>query len=223
MSGNSEPLRNGKAAALARLAQADADARRAGTDPRQSAPNIGELRAVGAAEKDFRWLIRRRYAEALTELTRPGDMAPTFGEFTGRAFRENTRFVLTYAGRLFARSHRLNGAALPAAKRPASQRIEWDPATRELRVDGQVAKRFKRRAPTLWAVLDAFAEAKWPRPLVIELKCGGRAVHRLREIVADLNEGLEPSLLYFQLNGDGGVTFRLGRVEKASLRAPAHQ
>ncbi|OYV84386.1 MAG: hypothetical protein B7Z73_15570 [Planctomycetia bacterium 21-64-5] len=115
MSGNSERLRNGKAAALARLAHADADARRAGRDARQLAPNIGELRAVGAGEKDLRWLMRRRYATALTELTRRGDKARTFREPAGRAFSENTCFVLTYAGRLFARSRRLNGTASPAA------------------------------------------------------------------------------------------------------------
>ncbi|HET6878694.1 MAG TPA: hypothetical protein VFI31_00895 [Pirellulales bacterium] len=211
-------MSGGQLAALRRLAEADADAGRAEQEAVQLAVNIKQLKDAGAGELDLRWLIDRHYARALEEDTPRGARERRFRAADGTPLSAATCFVITYGGRLFLESARrdgLNGAR--AAKNGALQRrLQWNPGARELRVDGRVARRYKRRAPVQWRVLELCEKARWRPPIIIyaAARNGKRAGRRLREIVSDLNEGLDHSLVVFHLNGDGALTFDVPAISR---------
>lgn len=219
MSDKPRPLNPGKRAALIRLARPPAKAGGSTHDAGRFAVPIGELRAAGASDADLRWLIKHHYATPLQETTRHGGSEHSFGEVAAMTFPASTYFVLTYGGRVFVESNRLTGAgviprgtARRSKKRSAARRVSWQATARELRVDGRIAKWFARRAPAQWSVLEACQAARWRPPVVVQLLSpGGRKTNRrLSEILSDLNDGIDRSLIHFRLNGDGAVTFDLG-------------
>jgi hypothetical protein len=66
----------------------------------------------------------------------------------------------------------------------------WDAELGELRLNGQLVRRFAGRAKNLRAILSAFQEQGWPLRIDSPLS-GGVDSRRLREAVRSLNEGLK--------------------------------
>lgn len=200
-------LSTGKIVALERLARACGDAKDVKKSIWQFAVKLQRLLDLGVSESDLRWLIARRFAEQALEVTRPGDRERSFKGVAAPSFANNSCFVISHAGLVF---HQRYGVA--AGSSAGASAIRWDAACRELRVDGKLAKRFIRVARAQWAVLNAFQASNWQRLAQIECPTNGHRdpTHRLREIVAELNKGLDQSLIRFRMDGSGnGVIYDL--------------
>lgn len=198
MSGK-RPLSAGKIVALQRLMQAYADAKDTKKPVWEFAVRLPGLLEAGATETDLRWLVARRYVEQAVEETRGGATERSFRLATALTFGEDTCFVLSEAGGTYVKHHRV-----------LADRVRWDSACRELRVGDKVAKRFLRDAPAQRAVLEAFQAANWQRRVDVRLPANGHRdpTHRLREVVAELNKGLDQSLIRFRMDGLGeGVIY----------------
>lgn len=210
------PLNTGRLSALRLLAEAWHDAEGDPIRIRQFAISLSGLYRAGANETDVRWLIARRLAEPLVEVTCNGAEVREFQEHRGLRFDETSCFVLTYAGKLFVEARALdhaNGSVSSLNRHAAVDRVKWDHECHELWLDGTVIKRYTQPAPCQWAILDAFQVAKWPRRVSIRLPTNGGRNHgrRLSEVVADLNRRLKGSPLHFLLDGSGsGVLCDLG-------------
>lgn len=218
-----KPMRNkemrltmGRLAALRSLAEAWDDAEGDPIQVRQFAITLSGLYHGGANEADVRWLIARRLAEPLVEVTCEGASAREFHEHRGLRFDERSCFVLTYAGKLFIEAcavDHVNGSVSSVNGHASVDRVKWDHECHELWVDGKIVKRYQQPAPSQWAILDAFQRAKWPRRVSIQLPTNGGRNHgrRLSEVVADLNRRLKGSPIHFLLDGSGrGVVCDLG-------------
>lgn len=209
-------LSTGKLVALERLVDAWADASDAKRPVWQFAVKLHRLLTAGATESDLRWLIARRYAEQALEVTRPGDDERGFSAVTALTFAENVCFVISHAGLVFVRQQGIGGSlncvAETAARSPVAGALRWDRTSRELWVNGKLAKRFYRTARAQWAVLDEFQARNWQPRAEIEIRGNGHrdAAQRLREVVAHLNNGLDHSLIKFRTDGSGeGVAYDL--------------
>ncbi|HEV7223849.1 MAG TPA: hypothetical protein VGN42_14170 [Pirellulales bacterium] len=201
-------LTTGRLSALRLLAEGWDDAEGDYIAVRQFAIGLSGLYRAGANEADLRWLIARRLAEPLVEITRNQSQLREFHEHRGLNFDERTCFVLTYAGRLLVEAHGLNHTDEPRSNTShhmAAARVKWDAECHELWVDGRMAKRYAQPAPCQWAILDAFEGANWPRRVIVMLPTNDRRdrSRRLSEVVADLNRGLKGSPIHFLLDGSG--------------------
>lgn len=198
-------LSTGKIVALELLARASSDAEDAQKPVWQFAVRLQRLLVAGATESDIRWLIAKRYAEQASEVTRPGDNERSFIGTTAMAFGDNAAIVISHAGLVFVRQR-----GIAAGPPGSARRIRWDHGCRELQVDGKSAKRFFRVARAQWVVLDSFQASNWQRRVEIECPTNGNRdpTHRLREVVAELNKGLDQSLIRFRMDGSGkGVIY----------------
>ena len=214
-----KPLSAGKAAALGRLARAHDDADDLNVDILQFALSLADLYQGGASESDLRWLVKRNYVIVLVEMTGEHATNREFRAHSALTFSERTCFVLSYAGKLFVRSRRLNNghsSALspgPPGQLPALDRVFWDAECHELWVDGQLVKRYKHAASNQWVILSAFQESNWQHhvTLVPASENGRTRPRRLSEMVWELNESLKDaaghSPLHFRMDGTGHGVF----------------
>jgi hypothetical protein len=201
------PLSDGKIAALKLLKQAHDDAEDAQEEPRQFAATKDELLAAGATASDLLWMIRMRYVEHVLDITRDGESRRQFRGATTPQLGANSCFVLTHLGKVCLETKRRERSATmakPASRsmpaRLPAERISWIKQRHELTVDGKVAKRFKHSAPAQWQALDLFQADGWRGP--IEASPTGDPLRdygqRLRELVKELNQGLDTSLIHFR-------------------------
>lgn len=99
------PGSDGMAAALRRLKQAHQCAELAGVDASQFAAMKDDLLAAGATPGDLLWLVEKRYAQHLLDVTPRGQARRQFRVATTARLRGNSCFALTYAGNLYADHH----------------------------------------------------------------------------------------------------------------------
>jgi hypothetical protein len=225
------PIGDGKVTALLLLKQAYDDAAETKRSVNQFAVTSDSLLEAGANESDLRWLLAQRLAEQFLEISRDSEAERTFRAVKSLRLAPNACFILTYAGKVFIERRRLDREPPTGAKetssrvarasetaRSAARRIAWDGRRHELLVEGKVAKRFLHPAPTQWSALDLFEGDGWKGP--IEIFPSGSATRdaaqRLRELVKELNHGLDQSLIKFRRDVSGPllITFDLNRDEK---------
>ncbi|MGH7139040.1 MAG: hypothetical protein ACREHD_25115 [Pirellulales bacterium] len=210
-------LTNGKIAALRLLKDAYDDAAETNRNVKQFAISGNRLLLAGATESDLRWPLAQRFAEQLLELRREGQHEPSFRAVTGLQLAADGSFVLTYAGKVFAerletdkpRSSRAGPTPSTLAREEAllhaPKRIFWNKLRHELWVDDKLAKRYFHAAPVQWPALDKFEEDGWKGPISLDLTNDSDRdqAQRLREIVKELNHGLDQSLIRFRKDSSG--------------------
>ncbi len=84
--------------AVVQLAEAHDYAQDGAVEPWQYAVEIDSLFAVGATERDLRWLLEGGYVEHAREVTGPKDLSRRFVPSRGSKFSKRACFVLTEAG-----------------------------------------------------------------------------------------------------------------------------
>ncbi|MGH7139960.1 MAG: hypothetical protein ACREHD_29830 [Pirellulales bacterium] len=213
------PLSEGKVAAVALLKQAYEDAEDAGREARDFAVAKYELLNAGATESDLRWLLAMHYADAFAEVTPPGATKRQFRGLNEASLPESARLIVTYAGMVYAERNEIHACVrrhreMPTGspRRPPAERIYWDGRRHELVVDGKVAKRFSRPAPLQWRVFEGWQKGGWKCPLGFAPPGDPQRdpAQRLRELIAELNRGLDRSLIHFRKDCSGnGIIYDL--------------
>lgn len=84
-------------------------------------------------------------------------------------------------------------------------RPTWDADRRELCLDGDVLKRYRRAAENQMLLLDVFQEEGWPHEIDDPLPRDGDVDPkiRLKETVKSLNEGIEDHAIIFGVSHHG--------------------
>lgn len=88
----------------------------------------------------------------------------------------------------------------PSVQPISVDKPRWDPETGQLQYSGNLARKVKRQAKNLRAVLNAFEELGWPSRMDDPLG-GGKNPTRVNDTVKTLNTGL--SMLRFRADGRG--------------------
>ncbi len=193
------------------------------------AVEIGALRALGLSDNDLRWLTCKSYALHAREVTLGGEVGRAFRPEGDLSFGERTCFVLTeegvacarlilsqasVVGELPLRVVGLDGSIRAAVEdHHETPKPLWDKDLRELRLGGQLVKRFRVPSPNQETVLAAFQEESWPCHIDDPLSpiTGQNSKRRLHDTIKSLNRGQENRLLAFC--GDGtGLGIRWGYV-----------
>jgi hypothetical protein len=84
----------------------------------------------------------------------------------------------------------------------------WNSNRNELWFGETLCKSYRQRAPNQWAILDAFASAKWPQRIDDPLRptVDGDDIQRLRDAVRALNDN---PCIHFELDGTSeGILWR---------------
>ncbi len=229
--------------ALNLLARAYTFAQDAGAELWDFALEIDTLFSAGLAINDLRWLIAKRYAEHGQETSVYGTPHRSFRRGDGFFFDRSTCVVLTPGGASFVENYLRGAAAISNSRRPmegptipkdmaaepedraehdvvqeSRSRIDlkpcWDSMRRELRLDGQVVKRFRVPARNQELILSAFEEENWADhiddPLPVRSDIDSRT--RLHDAINRLNRCQSLRLLCFHGNGSGtGVSWTFFR------------
>lgn len=90
-------------------------------------------------------------------------------------------------------------------------RPKWNKHRRELTVDGEIAKRYRRASPAQIAILEAFESMAWPESIADPLDGGPKKLHNA---LSKLNRRQGPAFIRFELNGIGRIIWTVG--EKCS-------
>jgi hypothetical protein len=193
---------------------------------------LPNLLACGLTRSDLRWLASKGYVEHAWEITEPRDTSRRFRRGMNLAFTDQTCFVLTPEGAEFSSAassespasvvHKSATAEIVSieAAPGGSERPEWDPDRRVLRVGDRVVKWFRSPSPNQELVLTAFQEEGWPSWIADPLppkpeQCPKR---RLSDTIKCLNRCQEHNLIIFRGDGKGeGIVWTL-----TSDGVPAH-
>ena len=233
-------------AALSLLLDAYDCAQETEKDAWDFAVEISRLRGLGINDTDCRWLTSMGFVQHGLELTLLGDNQRTFHPVGPFKFEERSCFALTPQGVEGARS--ASGGTGERAKQLAFEDVSdpvvlsetvgkvaateikvqpvvpnWDEARRELRLGGQLVKKFKRRAPHQAAILAAFQEDGWP-PCVADPLSPAPDIdpkRRLNDVIKSLNRNQVTAMLRFMGNGTGeGVVWELTRINGHPVSHP---
>jgi hypothetical protein len=221
---------------LAQLAAGRRCAARLGLDAWSFAMELGCLLVAGATAVDLRWLIAREYLDMATETTEPGDSIRSFHSLRSPAFTPQTCFVLTDAGMQWLDAGavgaadavradagvRLHAGADGAGDAFADASPWWDAIARELRLAGQLVKRYGHASPNQEAVLAAFQEEGWPRRIDDPLSPvrGLDPKRRLRDTVFTLNAKQQNRLIRFRAGGTGEHVLWELTAQQTAIRFP---
>ena len=199
--------------ALVRLARALDHASDTGRDKWDFAVEIQELLAAGLAVSDLRWLVCKGYVEHAREITHRGEDGRAFHPTGNLTFAERTCFVLTAAGLsavpdespAASASDRTAGISRIDGSHGHDERLipHWDPKLHELRLNGQLVKRFKLPARNQEIILAAFEEEGWPTRIDDPLPRLREQdpKRRLQDTIKSLNRNQKNQLI--RLMGDG--------------------
>ena len=199
--------------ALERLAEALDYASDAGRGEWDFAVEIQVLRAAGLAAGDLRWLVCKSYVEHAREITLPGEDGRAFHPTGNLTFAKRTCFVLTAAGLSAVRGQ--STAASASCRISSVSRVDgshghdkrlvphWDPKLHELRLNGQLVKRFKLPAQNQEIILAAFEEEGWPARIDDPLppRHTQNPKRRLQDTIKSLNRNQKNRLV--RIMGDG--------------------
>ena len=192
-----------------------------GSDIWDFAVEIAHLRSLGLTDSDLRWLARKGYVEHAREVTVQGHDGREFQSTGDLTFRKRTCFVLTADGVSKAGyvaedkatlTDDVNGPGEENGQTVQSPTPHWDAETRELRMNGQVVKRFKWHALNQEAVLAVFEEEGWPVRIddPIPPQPEQDPKRRLSDTIKCLNRKQTNELIRFHGDGTGeGVTWEL--------------
>jgi hypothetical protein len=198
-------------AALQILARARTYAAQLHLDVWDFAVEIDALRAAGIDNSDLRLLTCQGLVEHAEECTPSGEQRRTFAAGGALVLGGRTCFVLTAKGCAHLETDAPPAVAVPAfadALLPC-----WDAQLRELRLAGELVKRYRVPAPNQELILAAFEEEGWPSHIDDPLPplrdmCPKR---RLNDTIWCLNRNQQCRLLRFAANGNG-KSLRWGRV-----------
>lgn len=189
-----------------RLVSASRYALSIGVDARQLAVSWGELSALGLSTTDLRWMVLGKLVEHHVEVEQGSDSTRWFVPGGWVQFDESSCFVLTEEGLHFAiDTLDAHTAAQNSPIVRLDTEVRWDSTLRELKVDGELVKRFTRPAPNQEIVLAAFEEEGWPMCIDDPLP-PARACHpseRLRNTVKSLNRNQIDDRLSFLATRNG--------------------
>lgn len=197
------------------------------------AVEIEALQALGLSANDFRWLTCKQYVKHARETTLWGGSARTFQPEGDLVFSKRSCFILTEAGVCYAHSVLFGtttsddaitatlSPAAPASHSPSENGPvrpvpHWNVDLRELRVNGEVVKRFRVPSPNQETVLSAFEEDGWPPHIDDPLppKPEQDPKRRLNDTIKCLNQHQIRRLLHFLGDGRGrGVRWELLRCD----------
>ena len=193
---------------------------------------LPNLLATGLTRSDLRWLVSKGYVVHACEITDPHDTVRQFRQGRNLAFTERTCFVLTPDGAEFAKTA-LSEPPISAVRPPApadvvrisspprgSERPEWDPDRRVLRVGDSVVKWFRSPCANQELVLTVFQEEGWPSWIADPLppKDDQDPKRRLNDTIKSLNRNQEHNLIIFRGDGKGeGIVWELIREAVPAL------
>ncbi len=186
------------------------------------AVEISRLRSAGLTENEFRWLKLKNYVNHAREVTREKDDGRRFRQIGNLSFASSTCFVLTEVGALFARrllsqdpaQTSIFAISTNGERNNGTDQIAptWDAHRRELRINGQVIKRFKWSAKNQECILNSFEEEGWPHRVddPIPPQPNKDQHQRLRDAITSLNRHQQAKLIRFRGDGSGqGVVWEL--------------
>lgn len=87
----------------------------------------------------------------------------------------------------------------------SASKPHWNSLRRELMLDGQVIKAFRRPAPNQQIILQVFEEEGWPERIAdpLPMQPGHSPKRRLHETIQSLNDGQAAPLVVFHGDGTG--------------------
>lgn len=184
------------------------------------AVRLGELCQFGVEESELRWLVSSGYVRHAKEVTDDADARRRFVPRKHLAFDSRTCFVLTDRGvgearRVLRCPPKSFDSLAFSLRRGRATAIIWDADTRELWVNGRIAKRYRWPAANQEAVLNAFQEERWPPRIDDPLPPQGDQdpKRRLGDTIKCLNRKQEAWLIHFRGDGTGqGVLWELRRA-----------
>ncbi|OAI47465.1 hypothetical protein AYO44_09545 [Planctomycetaceae bacterium SCGC AG-212-F19] len=196
--------------ALQILARARAYAEQLHVDVWDFAVEIDVLRAAGIDNSDLRLLTCQGYIDHAEERTPLAKERRTFARAGPLILSSHTCFVLTAQGLAQLAANPPVPASLPENNHATPH---WDAQLRELRLAGQLVKRYRVPAPNQELILSAFEEEGWPNHIDDPLPplrdvCPKR---RLNDAIWCLNRNQNRRLIRFAGNGNGRG-LRWGRV-----------
>jgi hypothetical protein len=218
------PGSSGLAESLALLLEAHDNARSADRPVWDFAVELSFLLATSLSPSTLRWLVCRGYLAQGVEVTKPKAAHRAFRRIENLSLDDHSCFVLTEAGVEYAREGcggpPRNGAAAspgPGAAEPGSEmpKPTWDAERRELRVGGELVKRFTQPAENQETILSAFEEEGWPWHIDDPLPqvLGQDPKERLHKTVNNLNRGQHGPRVHFGRCQNGqGVTWGIGEA-----------
>jgi hypothetical protein len=207
--------------ALTLLIEAAEYAEKTTASPWEFAVEISQLRRLGLYENDLRFLVRMRFVDHASEVTRAGNCSREFQPTGDLYFTSRTCFVLTPRG--FATATIIVNTPMDVSvarsMTPDSSDFQhrwpqvpiWDAARHLLIFDRRIIKQFKWQAVNQETVLSVFQEEGWPTriddPLVPILTLDVK--RRLSDTIKCLNRNQRHPLIRFHGDGTGqGVIWK---------------
>ena len=207
--------------ALLLLIEAAEYAEKTTASPWEFAVEISQLRRLGLFENDLRFLVRMRFVDHASEVTRAGNCSREFQPTGDLYFTSRTCFVLTPRG--FAKAAMIVNPPMEVSagrsmisvssclEHGSPEMPTWDAARHLLIFSGRIIKQFKWQAVNQETVLSVFQEEGWPAriddPLApmptLDVK------RRLSDTIKCLNRNQQHPLIRFHGDGTGqGVIWK---------------
>lgn len=184
--------------------------RRKQIEPWQYAVEITELYSLGAGEDDLARLVAAGLAqhgiETTIGVTRPRTFIPG-----GCTFGPKSCMVLSHDGIVVMKE-----AGIENKKADGQIQLKpiWNAEKNELRLAGQLVKRFRWHAPNQERLITAFAEGGWPEKIDDPLPRDEMvdAKRRLHDTIKCLNRRHVQDIMRFHGDGSGqGVIWRISK------------
>lgn len=195
--------------AIQTLARAKCYARETEHDTWDFAVEIQRMYELGLTDCELRWLICMGLASNAQELTQEGQATRSFGERGSLRLDAITCFVLTDQGSALAHQigapESLVDVPVEIPGRETSEKPEWNPSLRRLRMGGRVVKEFRVPAENQELILGTFAEDGWPARIDDPLPPieGIVPKRRLQSAITCLNRNQRNNLIRFRGDGCG--------------------
>lgn len=176
-----------------------------------------EFARAGVSRNLLRWLVCKGYVEHAVEVVQPDQQGRKFRPSDRLCFSRRSCFVITPSGVELARQHLLTGKSEAVVSSADPERLThanpllpcWDEQRRELRLEGEVVKKYKRPAPNQELILQVFQEEGWPPriddPLPIRSDRSPRI--RLHDTINQLNQAQKVPRIRFRGDGTGQGVF----------------
>jgi hypothetical protein len=187
-------------AALAELLCASLYSQKLKEDPWEFALSLDELQKASLTVTNLRYLVHEGYVEHRVCHAGPGERDGNNRPTHKLHFDPESRFLLTASG--VALAQRLGAAKEPDPDGPAPT---WDRDGGQLLLGGVLIKRFRCKAQSQYAVLDAFQKQGWPAEVANPLSGLGyrSAEERIKDAVGKLNTGQSGARIRFHLLQQG--------------------
>jgi hypothetical protein len=170
------------------------------------AVELSDLIHDGISHETLRWMIGKGLIEHAIESDTQQGIGRSFESSGGFTFHVRSCFVITAVG-LELQEGTGTAVSMPPVVNPTNGKMvpSWDDQRHELRLAGQLVKRFKWRAANQEAVLAAFQEEGWPPRIDDPLSpvADTDPKRRLSDAIKCLNRKQKNPLLRFSGDGTG--------------------